>query len=320
MRAIPRSLYPAAAGAPVALVSALLLVSCLTGDPRWGVWGVLFAAAVFFSGAMGRKELPPEPASLPAVQGVLFCGWGAVGIFCSRALFRDQVLTEFSPLFWPRAGGAFLLFAGVFMLRRALARKRSVDAGWPVPLFQFLFLLPLLAFGRTLNEDLGESARWINLFLFLCGCGFCLWILVEAVLACGHGRRRRNHVTMAVILFLMLPFFTAFTLPQLGRVSERARRVACLSNLKQIRLALEQYAEDSEGELPPGLEALENSGILTDRAIYRCPSCSAPSRGQGGFDSDYLYTVENGVAALRDRPGNHYGGFANRIEYSRREQ
>ncbi|RMD64521.1 MAG: DUF1559 domain-containing protein [Planctomycetota bacterium] len=55
-------------------------------------------------------------------------------------------------------------------------------------------------------------------------------------------------VSMSVIALLL-----AILLPSLSRATESARRVVCLSNLKQIGLATQMYVDDHDGYLPPSV-------------------------------------------------------------------
>jgi len=69
-----------------------------------------------------------------------------------------------------------------------------------------------------------------------------------------------------------------------GGGGEKSRRISCSSNLKQISLALKQYAEDFAGYYPPsngatGLEVLRKNDYLTDYTAFACPS-TATARGK----------------------------------------
>nr|WP_294503403.1 DUF1559 domain-containing protein [uncultured Victivallis sp.] len=87
-------------------------------------------------------------------------------------------------------------------------------------------------------------------------------------------------------------------LPALNQARERARRISCVSNLRQIGQSLAQYAIDFESRLPPGeynegLEVLRSSGVLTDYAVYLCPSTTSSAQtGSAALTTtncDYAY-------------------------------
>jgi hypothetical protein len=67
--------------------------------------------------------------------------------------------------------------------------------------------------------------------------------------------------------------------PSLGRAREPANRVKCASNLRQIGQAIQMYAQEHAGRLPPGLEHLITDEDLTSE-VFVCPS-SAGERAQG---------------------------------------
>ena len=109
---------------------------------------------------------------------------------------------------------------------------------------------------------------------------------------------------------------------------EKPRRISCSSNLKQLMLALEQYAIDYKGHYPnlpdaQGFEILRSQNYLTDYKIYECPSSevSRSSRQSNSFSlpltddmTDYLYlpgaTVfdsPRGTLIALDKPGKPQG-------------
>lgn len=86
---------------------------------------------------------------------------------------------------------------------------------------------------------------------------------------------------VSIILVLLISLFVVFILlPPLycpHKAGEKARRISCASNLKQIGLALKQYSMDYNDQFPPfdgakGLEILRRNDYLTDYKIYTCPS------------------------------------------------
>lgn len=157
-----------------------------------------------------------------------------------------------------------------------------------------------------------EHGGWRGL-AGLCMLAFSLGFMAAAFFRRGVGWGRKFAAAGG---YLLLGIFSlGILLPTLGAARERAKRIACQANLKQIRLAVEQYAADSGGWLPPDLETLERTVYLTDRAIFHCPS----REGDHSDFSDYLYSGaghrwdEPAFPLLEDQPDNHPGRYRNRI-------
>ena len=109
-------------------------------------------------------------------------------------------------------------------------------------------------------------------------------------------------------------------LPALNQAREKARRISCTSNLKQIGLAMKQYAMDHKDKFPQadncaGFNELIKNDYLTDGKVYVCPSSSIPqAKGQlAEANSSYIYFggfKEFGNAdtpLVFEKPGNHKG-------------
>ena len=135
-------------------------------------------------------------------------------------------------------------------------------------------------------------------------------------------------VVIAIIAILAAILFPAF-----AKARESARRISCVSNLKQIGTGIMQYTQEYDEKLPPGADGAYDSnpanntlsfypGIIKsyvqDATVYKCPSNSSTTYGKlqptanvylnhycanGGDDN----AIGNAANDARDRPMNRAG-------------
>jgi len=54
-----------------------------------------------------------------------------------------------------------------------------------------------------------------------------------------------------LVVIAIIGILAAMLLPTLSSAKESARRIACINNLKQLRIALSMYADENDGQFPP---------------------------------------------------------------------
>jgi prepilin-type N-terminal cleavage/methylation domain-containing protein/prepilin-type processing-associated H-X9-DG protein len=140
---------------------------------------------------------------------------------------------------------------------------------------------------------------------------------------------RRRAFTLAELLVVIgvIAVLVALLLPVLGRVREQAQRVACLSNLRQLGMAMMMYTQENKGYFPwVGVGAPEDwiwwhdgrdrdqgplvkyhGGKFID-ALYRCPSDVVQVQFRRSAGLDFSYTVNWNICyyPARGRPATEY--------------
>ncbi|MFP4248292.1 MAG: DUF1559 domain-containing protein [Armatimonadota bacterium] len=137
--------------------------------------------------------------------------------------------------------------------------------------------------------------------------------------------RRGFTLIELLVVIAIIAILAAILFPVFARAREKARQTSCLSNLKQIGLALQMYAQDYDDTLPRSAMYTEPSDVLPEGGpdywfeqiypyinnaqIFACPSESSNTISSGGVsvsDEDwpngvnYTYNVRAHELAMGD--------------------
>jgi len=112
-------------------------------------------------------------------------------------------------------------------------------------------------------------------------------------------RRNKHAFTLIELLVVIaiIAILAAILFPVFARARENARRTACLSNLKQMGLAVMMYAQDYDEAYPQhrqsgGATTLYWQNIIQPYVkttqIFQCPSTTRTSTVDGGYGANVL--------------------------------
>jgi prepilin-type N-terminal cleavage/methylation domain-containing protein/prepilin-type processing-associated H-X9-DG protein len=124
--------------------------------------------------------------------------------------------------------------------------------------------------------------------------------------------RTRKGFTLIELLVVIaiIAILAAILFPVFAKAREKARQASCLSNQKQIGLAIMQYVQDYDETYPctciyaGGYVTFWNNFSLTpyvkSQQVFRCPSQASVDKHWGGIWTETAYNLNDAIGRATD--------------------
>lgn len=202
--------------------------------------------------------------------------WIADGRLNPQSLMREENDTEFRPL------STFPEFAD------ALTAKVAAPTMPPS--------LPTAPAAPAKTSAMAISSLVLGILgVFTCGItaliGLILGIIAMVKVKNSDGKLGGNGIALAGVIvsgifLVMIPIYAAMMLPALGAAKQKAQRIQCVNNLKQLALAVRLYSNENKDQFPPAATWCDaiRTYVGSDKPFH-CPADFSGSRCSYAFNA-----------------------------------
>jgi hypothetical protein len=92
-------------------------------------------------------------------------------------------------------------------------------------------------------------------------------------------------IAVSACFLILIPVFAAMLLPALASAKSRAQTINCVSNEKQLALAIRIYCGDNTNHFPPAATWCDAIQSKVTANVFRCPAADSASRCGYAFNA-----------------------------------
>ncbi len=120
-------------------------------------------------------------------------------------------------------------------------------------------------------------------------------------------KRRGFTLIELLVVIAIIAILAAILFPVFAKAREKARQASCLSNLKQVGLAFQQYTQDyDEQYMDRDMGGVSFRGLLNPYIksfqIWKCPSNPDKNNDGNGYSDNYSINDANSVFSAANPP------------------
>ncbi len=127
-----------------------------------------------------------------------------------------------------------------------------------------------------------------------------------------------------LVVIAIIALLTAIVIPVVGTAREKGRRAQCAGNMRNIAVAVYQYAQDNKGRMPEEGFMWDRQyrhliflrPYLSDYSIFHCPSATEEN---SGMQFAQQQTIIDGATRYTDYKLNDHTNYVDKPFYSFRD-